>query len=428
MLAGAVFAMAAYLWLAAGGPSDEPKLNSSSHGEKTSNLDALPDRAPRIPLPPAGRGEASSGYLPKTWGGGGGLGGFGQSISRAARDRQGRYPDPRLDDLFTDPTFWVVSRANDCRYCMAHQELKLRAGGLDDDAMAALDGNWSIFNPRQQAALAYSRKLTLEPHLIGQKHIADLKASFSDAEIVELTFNIARFNSVNRWTEALGFSPERQPNDEHDRAVAVPASERNQRAASSSIADRRAPRDPLPSTKDIAVALEACRSRTPRVELPPEAEARTALSVAVSDRAPLMWERALSALPEVGKAQVIVWNTIMSDDHLPPRLKAELAYITAVNNRAWYAVGNAQQRATELGASRDELASVLTGEAADEPGHAAAYRLAAKLTTDPHLITDRDIADVREHFSDPETAQIVHVICMANLFDRFTEALGLPLE
>jgi hypothetical protein len=24
--------------------------------------------------------------------------------------------------------------------------------------------------------------------------------------------------------------------------------------------------------------------------------------------------------------------------------------------------------------------------------------------------------------------QIVHVICMANMFDRFTEALGLPLE
>jgi alkylhydroperoxidase family enzyme len=63
-----------------------------------------------------------------------------------------------------------------------------------------------------------------------------------------------------------------------------------------------------------------------------------------------------------------------------------------------------------------------TGEAA------AAYRLAAKLTANPHLITDADIAQVREKFSDAETAQIVQVICMANMFDRFTEALGLPLE
>jgi alkylhydroperoxidase family enzyme len=109
-------------------------------------------------------------------------------------------------------------------------------------------------------------------------------------------------------------------------------------------------------------------------------------------------------------------------------MKAELAYITAVNNRAWYAAGTAQLRLAEQGASSDEMAALLAGEATDEPGSAAAYRLAAKLTADPHLIADRDIADVRAHFSDAETAQIVHVICMANLFDRFTEALGLPLE
>jgi hypothetical protein len=35
---------------------------------------------------------------------------------------------------------------------------------------------------------------------------------------------------------------------------------------------------------------------------------------------------------------------------------------------------------------------------------------------------------VREHFNDRETAQIVQTIAMANLFDRFTSALGLPLE
>jgi alkylhydroperoxidase family enzyme len=62
------------------------------------------------------------------------------------------------------------------------------------------------------------------------------------------------------------------------------------------------------------------------------------------------------------------------------------------------------------------------------PGATAAYRLAAKLTADPHLITDQDIAALRDHFNDSETAQIIHVICMANLFDRFTAALGLPLD
>jgi alkylhydroperoxidase family enzyme len=44
------------------------------------------------------------------------------------------------------------------------------------------------------------------------------------------------------------------------------------------------------------------------------------------------------------------------------------------------------------------------------------------------LITDADIARVREHFSDAQTAQIIQVISLANLFDRFTQSLGLPLE
>jgi alkylhydroperoxidase family enzyme len=65
-----------------------------------------------------------------------------------------------------------------------------------------------------------------------------------------------------------------------------------------------------------------------------------------------------------------------------------------------------------------------------EKGHgpSAAHHLANKMTANPHMITDDDIASVRKHFSDAETAQIIHVISMANLFDRFTEPLGLPLE
>jgi alkylhydroperoxidase family enzyme len=59
---------------------------------------------------------------------------------------------------------------------------------------------------------------------------------------------------------------------------------------------------------------------------------------------------------------------------------------------------------------------------------AAAYNLAAKSTANPHLVTDADLAHVRDHFSGAETAEIMQVICMSNLLDRFTEALGLPLE
>jgi alkylhydroperoxidase family enzyme len=427
-LTGALVSVWASPLLAADEPSTVPKPIPATRPEMKAALEALKARQPRVPLPAPAEGEASSNYLPATWGGGGGLGGPGQTNNRGARDSRGNFPDPRMDSLFTDPCFWVVSRGNNCHYCLGHQELKLRAGGLDDDAIAALDSNWSRFDPRQQAALAFARKLTLEPALVGDADVTKLQQIFSDVEIIELAFSIARFNSVNRWTDGMGLPQERYVSEEGESALTTPTREQFARAKSIVTPDTRTPRGPLPTPENVAAAIEACRSRTPRVELPSEADAKHALADSIGDRNPLVWERALSGLPEVGKAHVVVWNTIMTDEHLSPRLKAELAYISAVNNRAWYAAGTAARRLVELGASPEGLVSLCWGEASGPPGADAAYRLARKLTADPHLITDQDIAAVREHYSDPETAQIVQVICMANLFDRFTESLGLPLE
>src|SRR5262245_27251216 len=103
LLAGAAIAIGAALWWVA----DEefaPSQSTPVAGADLHEDAAAPrHREPQIQHSPAGRGEAIADYLPTTWGGGGGLGGFGQTISRVAPDRQGRYPDPRLDDLFTDP-------------------------------------------------------------------------------------------------------------------------------------------------------------------------------------------------------------------------------------------------------------------------------------------------------------------------------------
>ena len=129
-----------------------------------------------------------------------------------------------------------------------------------------------------------------------------------------------------------------------------------------------------------------------------------------------------------GPAQVATLNTVMTDEHLPVRLKTELGLISAINNRAWYAASHAIHRLHGMGATTDEMTALFAVNAHHAAGAAAAYHLAAKSTADPHLITDADIAQVRKSFSDAETAQIVHVICTTNMFDRFTEALGLPCD
>jgi alkylhydroperoxidase family enzyme len=43
-------------------------------------------------------------------------------------------------------------------------------------------------------------------------------------------------------------------------------------------------------------------------------------------------------------------------------------------------------------------------------------------------MTHEDIASLREQFSDHAVAEIVYVTCTGNMFDRFTETLGLQIE
>jgi alkylhydroperoxidase family enzyme len=226
----------------------------------------------------------------------------------------------------------------------------------------------------------------------------------------------------------MGLPQERQFSDGRKITLTTPTSEQFKHRKSIVVPPTRSPRLPAATLDEARRAFASCQARSPGVALPSDEVVRKELASVIGDRAPLMWERAMAQLPENGKTHVATWNAIMTDDHLTPRLKAELAFITAMNNRAWYAAAHAAHRLDKLGASSEDLASLL-GSNGDSLGKAAAaYRLAAKSTTDPHLITDADLAAVREEFSDRQTAQIMQVISMANLFDRFTEALRLPLE
>jgi AhpD family alkylhydroperoxidase len=115
---------------------------------------------------------------------------------------RGRDPAMTLDPTFKTLLFWIVSRVNDCRYCMGHQERKLAVAGLSEDRIAALDCAWSHYTPAEQAAFALARKLTYEPHALNDKDIETLRKHYKDLQILEIPFTIVNNNSTNRWTEA----------------------------------------------------------------------------------------------------------------------------------------------------------------------------------------------------------------------------------
>jgi alkylhydroperoxidase family enzyme len=348
-----------------------------------------------------------------------------------------REPDPAmtLNNTFKTMFFWIVSRVNNCRYCQGHQEVKLAGDGVKEDTIAALDGDWSEFTESERAAFAFTLKLSREPNRITDADIDRLRKHYSDLQILEIITAVGGFNAMNRWTGALAI-----PQEEH-RVYLTPTSEKYKAIrtkvaplpadapSTGQVCASPADRGPLETRAQAEATLDACRKRTPRLPLASEEQARGVLPADWTGSGPLPeWVRLMANFPKGGKAWVAQTYHSQTKGRLNPKLKAEIAYVAARNDRSWYALGHAVQRLAELGLSENAI------DALDHPGDStpaserAALAVARKLTVDPALITDADIEALRKNYSDHEVAEIVYHVTQAAFFDRLTEAAGLRLE
>ena len=113
----------------------------------------------------------------------------------------GRSLERRLYEL----VYIRVSMINECRYCLQHHLAgSKRVGVTHDDWSKLKEGQYGVFNEKEEAALDFADKLTRDPHAIGDEDIAALKAHFSEAEIVDLDLLVGLANMTNRLTDPLG--------------------------------------------------------------------------------------------------------------------------------------------------------------------------------------------------------------------------------
>ncbi len=212
---------------------EQPKPIPANRKQMLEALEQLKHRSPRLPMPPE---SASANVVPPA--GLSSLGvvnngrmrqfylpaelqqhrpgvGPGQSQTTvppgSSSPANGANQPPAIADMsyaFTTELFWIVSRVNNCHYCLGHQEAKLHQAGVQEPELLALDTDWSSFPAKQQAAFAFTRKLTHEPYRITDQDVDSLRQHFSDNQILAMTFLIGRYNSTNRWTDSLGIPQE----------------------------------------------------------------------------------------------------------------------------------------------------------------------------------------------------------------------------
>lgn len=102
-----------------------------------------------------------------------------------------------------------TSQVNETPYCLASHTRIARSLGWSDGQLAGLD-KWpdrGDFTAAEKAALRLAETVTRDAHTVSDEQFAELRAHFSEGEIVELLCSIGLFNYFNRFNDALRMEP-----------------------------------------------------------------------------------------------------------------------------------------------------------------------------------------------------------------------------
>ena len=351
---------------------------------------------------------------------------------------------------FKTELFWIVSRTNNCQYCLGHQEQKLSAAGLSEDRIAALDLDWEAFTPAEQAAYAWARKLTWSPHAITDADIAALRKHYTDLQILEMTISVAGNNAINRWKEGTGVAQSQHGTRFFENASTTalreslpidsfltPTAGKFQRkrsvvaalAPDANGSSTRAVVGVPPITEsrgEVEVQLATMANRTSRLPLMSSQETLTAFGKAIDGATIPAWMRLLANFPNesLRRLDSLVERPVDAED-LSSLDRARVSWVVARQDRAWYAVAHALKRLQDLGQTADQ-AYLLDGDLKSlSEAERAILIMARKLGTSPITLADEDVARVVQLSGPRRATQLINYVTSRAYFDRVTEAAGL---
>ena len=103
----------------------------------------------------------------------------------------------------------VVSKLNECAYCVAHHTPRLVDQGLSADTVARiLEPDCPGLTPLDRLVRDYAVQVTTEPNRIRDAVFTELRMHFTEEQIVELTVRTALCGFFNRVNDALGIGLE----------------------------------------------------------------------------------------------------------------------------------------------------------------------------------------------------------------------------
>jgi uncharacterized peroxidase-related enzyme len=115
---------------------------------------------------------------------------------------------------------------------------------------------------------------------------------------------------------------------------------------------------------------------------------------------------------------------VMGSGTVPLKLKEMLAVQTSLANSSEYCARSHTVSAERLGATREQIASLLDFERGPfDDREKAALRFGLEMTRHANRITDDVFVELREHFEEAEIVEIACVVGLFAYFTRFADAL-----
>ncbi|MFO0977261.1 MAG: hypothetical protein U0996_12735 [Planctomycetaceae bacterium] len=353
---------------------------------------------------------------------------------------------------FKTKLFWIVSRTNNCQYCLGHQEWKLSATGMTDDQIAALDADWGVYGEDEQAAFAYARLLTYEPHRLNDAAIESVKKFYSPLQILEMTMSVSGNNSINRWKEGTGI-PQSEGNTfagrggsadvAHSNEFTTPTSSKYEKLVSivapleltggKATGRGVSTRPALESREETLQKISELSKRAARLTLVDAAKTADWLKESKQEIQPDNWARLLANFPNEGRGRLpALVSRKRQTGELTELQKAQINWIIARQDHAWYAIGQAYRHLKTLGQTDDQIFA-LDGDLTKpveglSDGDRSLFVVAKNLAASPIAVTDENVAAALAATSPAHVVQTINHTTACAYFDRLTEAAGLPLE
>jgi len=106
----------------------------------------------------------------------------------------------------------VASRAHGCQYCMAHTAGGALRSGIAEEKVAAI---WEyrtspLYSQAERVAIDVAVAAASVPNAVSDEMFQELRAHWSDEQVVEIIAAVALFGFLNRWNDTLATPLEKE--------------------------------------------------------------------------------------------------------------------------------------------------------------------------------------------------------------------------